>query len=339
MITRRLSILAAVLAASSAQAEPAFEIPPVPCTLLDAGCTPSAVSSVLQTSRSEASPEGLIRTVMGGGATPARRTGGSLPVTLELGPRNLTVTPGTTVLIEIAIGHLNRIVTPFADPVVHTVSNASTQVDGSVVYVATDTEEPVALYIGDGQGSTLALALTLAPRYVPPREVRLTVPGYQGTRTGNAPRAAVEPVAVMPMLANASDRDGDGNGNGNGNGPAYVSDLVEQLRALAQGRMPEGFRIAKGSGGAKLRCAEGLKVRTVERAEGPASDLLKARVANTAAQAITLEHDTCRPDAATATVAAMAAWPRRVLAPGEETEVFLLLVRDAPPHRTSGQPR
>lgn len=44
-----------------------------------------------------------------------RRTGGSLPVTLELGPRNLDVTPGTTVLIEIAIGHLNRIVTPFAD--------------------------------------------------------------------------------------------------------------------------------------------------------------------------------------------------------------------------------
>ncbi|EGV19110.1 TraK domain-containing protein [Thiocapsa marina] len=335
MITRRLSILAAVLAASSAQAEPAFEIPPVPCTLLDAGCTPSAVSSVLQTSRSEASPEGLIRTVMGGGATPARRTGGTLPVTLELGPRNLAVTPGTTVLIEIAIGHLNRIVTPFADPVVHTVSNASTQVDGSVVYVATDTEEPVALYIGDGQGSTLALALTLAPRYVPPREVRLTVPGYRSKRAGNptATRAAVEPVAVMPMLANASDRDGDGNG------PAYVSDLVEQLRALAQGRMPAGFRIAKGAGGTKLRCAEGLKVRSGERAEGPASDLLKARVVNIAAHSITLEHDTCRPDAATATVAAMAAWPRRVLAPGEETEVFLLLARDAPPHRTPGQPR
>ncbi|QVL49496.1 MAG: type-F conjugative transfer system secretin TraK [Thiocapsa sp.] len=331
MITRRIPILAAVLAASSAHADPAFEIPKVPCTLLDAGCTPSAVSSVLQTSRAE--PEGLIRTVMGGGATPARVTGGSLPMTLELGPRNLAVTPGTTVLIEIAIGHLNRIVTPFADPVVHTVSNASTQVDGSVVYVATDTEEPVALYIGDGQGSTLALALTLAPRYVPPREVRLTVPGYQGTRAGNAPRAAVEPVAVMPMLANASDRDGDGNG------PAYVSDLVEQLRALAQGRMPEGFRVAKSAGGAKLQCAEGLKVRSGERAQGPASDLLKARVANTAAHSITLEHDTCRPDAATATVAAMAAWPRRVLAPGEETEVFLLLARDAPPHRTSGQPR
>ncbi|EGV16157.1 TraB/VirB10 family protein [Thiocapsa marina] len=138
MITRRLSILVAVLAASSAQADPTFEIPPVPCTLLDAGCTPSAVSSVLRPSRSEASPEGLIRTVMGGGATPAPRTGGNLPVTLELGPRNLTVTPGTTVLVEIAIGHLNRIVTPFADPVVSTVSNASTQVDGSVIEIPID---------------------------------------------------------------------------------------------------------------------------------------------------------------------------------------------------------
>jgi conjugal transfer pilus assembly protein TraK len=136
MMTRRLSILAAVLAASSAQAAPAFELPLVPCSLLDGACTPSAVSSVLQTSRSEPSSEGVIRTVVDGEAIPARRTGGSLPVALELGPRNLTVTPGTTVLIEIAIGHLNRIAKPFANPVVHTVSGASTQVDGSVVYVA-----------------------------------------------------------------------------------------------------------------------------------------------------------------------------------------------------------
>jgi hypothetical protein len=53
---------------------------------------------------------------------------------------------------------------------------------------------------------------------------------------------------------------------------------------------------------------------------------VKARVTNTAAHAITLEHDTCRPDIAT--VAATGAWPRRVLAPGEETEVVLVLARD-----------
>ena len=50
-------------------------------------------------------------------------------------------------MIEIAIDHLNRIVTPFANPVVRTVAAASTSVDGHVVYVATSTEEPLSLCI------------------------------------------------------------------------------------------------------------------------------------------------------------------------------------------------
>jgi conjugal transfer pilus assembly protein TraK len=86
--------------------------------------------------------------------------------------------------------------------VVHTVSPASTSVNGRVVYVATATEEPVALYIGDGPSSDLALSLTLAPRAIPPREIRLTVPGYRGSGkaiAGTAPEA-VGPQTVLPGL-------------------------------------------------------------------------------------------------------------------------------------------
>ena len=124
---------------------------------------------------------------------------------MELGPRNVTIAPGTTALIEIAIDHLNRIVTPFANPVVRTVSAASTSVDGHVVYVATSTEEPVSLYIGDGQSNDLALSLTLAPRFVPPREIRLTVPGYRGT---GASRVAPDSgkSASMPVAARGGQR-------------------------------------------------------------------------------------------------------------------------------------
>ena len=82
-----------------------------------------------------------------------------------------------------AIDHLNRIVTPFAAPQVRTVSQATTQVDGSAIYVATATEEPVSLFITEAGDTATALSLTLAPRHIPPREVRLVLAGGSLVRT------------------------------------------------------------------------------------------------------------------------------------------------------------
>jgi conjugal transfer pilus assembly protein TraK len=53
-------------------------------------------------------------------------------IVMELGARNVSITSSTTASIEIAIDHLNRLVTPFANRVVRTVSAASTSVDGYV---------------------------------------------------------------------------------------------------------------------------------------------------------------------------------------------------------------
>jgi conjugal transfer pilus assembly protein TraK len=64
---------------------------------------------------------------------------------LELGPKTIAVAPGTTAIVEVAIDHLNRIVTPFASPRVRTVSEATTQVEGNAVYMATPSEDPVSL--------------------------------------------------------------------------------------------------------------------------------------------------------------------------------------------------
>jgi hypothetical protein len=53
---------------------------------------------------------------------------------LELGPKTIAVAPGTTaIVVEVAIDHLNRIVTRFASPQVRTVSEAITQVEGNAV--------------------------------------------------------------------------------------------------------------------------------------------------------------------------------------------------------------
>jgi conjugal transfer pilus assembly protein TraK len=320
------------LALGTAQAAPDADlgavIPRVSCDLLDVRSTAVGPSADL-TGPGEGLPGGgpTIRQV-GGLDLAARRTSsasehrdgflrvglgpsaGQAPsVVMELGPRNVSITPGTTALIEIAIDHLNRLVTPFANPVVRTVSAASTSVDGHVVYVATSTEEPVSLYISDGQSDDLALSLTLAPRYVPPREIRLTVPGYRGKgASGGGPD--VGKSASLPGTA----------GEGNGSIP-YVAALTDLLRAMAQRRLPAGFQV-KGRG-PKAHCAPGLKIIKTQLIQGATAGVLTLGVRNAGTGTVPVNESACDLDQGI--VAAVGAWPLKDLAPGQETEVFLVL--------------
>ncbi len=324
-------LLAAPILAATVQAETAFEVPVVPCSLLDGRCGDASSRSVVNGAWAQPSRGGLIRTLTSGPCRVGERIAARVtPVALELGPRLVSASPGTTVLVEIAIGHLNRIVTPFASPVIHTVSLASTQVEGSVVYVATDSEEPVALYVSEAPGSATALSLTLAPRYVPPREVRLTVPGYSRPNPAASTPKGVS-AGDSPAFANAAASDVAGGAH------PYVAGIVELLRGMAQGRVPPSYEVRKGAGTAKVRCAEGLKLRKTQLTEGPSSSVVTAAVRNGSGRTIGVDQYACDID--NRIVAAVAAWPRKVLAPGEETEVFLVLARGDRTREPAGRPR
>lgn len=334
------------LALGTAQAapepDPGAAIPRVACDLLDVR-TAAAGPRADPDGTGESSPAGAptIRQVGGldlaarrTSSVPERRGGflrvgmgqsaGQVPsVAMELGPRNVSITPGTTALIEIAIDHLNRIVTPFANPVVRTVSTASTSVDGHVVYVATSTEEPVSLYISDGQSNDLALSLTLAPRYVPPREIRLSVPGYRGKGASGAGPDSGKSVSLPGTV-----------GEGNGSTP-YVAALTDLLRAMAQRRLPAGFQV-KGRG-PKAHCAPGLKITKTQLIQGATASVLTLGVRNAGTGTVPANESACDLDQGI--VAAVGAWPLKDLAPGQETEVFLVLQEGAVATDPSGTPR
>ena len=252
---RPMALLALLAAAgpgsAAADPDPGFEsavaTPRVSCDLLDVRTdAPRAATGAAWANPQGGGPairqvggRGNVADSRGGFLTVGLGSGQAIPAAMELGPRTVSVPPGTTALVEIAIDHLNRIVTPFQNPVVHTVSPASTSVDGRVVYVATATEDPVALYIGDGPSSDLALSLTLAPRHVPPREIRLTVPGYRGRGkavTGTGADGAGPPT-VLPGLSSEM-----------GGNQAYVETIADLLRAMAQRRLPAGYRVRKSAG-------------------------------------------------------------------------------------------
>lgn len=324
-----------------AHAEEPFPLPVVPCELLEGGCAgnvaPSPPAAPVRNG-DWAAP--AIRTVSARGASPAgppRAMRANLSrVQMELGPKALTVRPGTTVIVEIAIGHLNRIVTPFENPVVRTASTAPTEVDGSAIYVAPDSEDPVALFILDGQGSETALSLTLAPRYIPPREIRLQVPGYKRGRSGAAQTTVPDGLAgtnsaAETVLANASSYIPDA-----GHQP-YVSGIVNLLRAMAQGSLPAGFTVTKGTGGAKVRCADGLRVRKTQLTQGPIASVVTLAIENRSGKTMQADQYACDLD--NVVVAASGAWPHRALAPGQSTELFLVLAQGSRSADPTGRPR
>jgi conjugal transfer pilus assembly protein TraK len=271
------------LAPLQAAQDPGIELPPVSRAVLVAARS-GEVSAAALRRVSATGPEGK-------GDSSA----------LELGPKTIAVAPGTTAIVEVAIDHLNRIVTPFASPRVRTVSDATTQVEGNAVYVATASEDPVSLYITDANDAESALSLTLAPRRVPPREVRLSLIG-----------------GAMPLPVRRPGVSGRGELD-----QPYVEAVARVFRDLAQNKVPSGYGLRKASRGEHVTCGQyGIKVTRGQVLEGHRLWLITARVKNTGKRHLELEERTCLTGLGDG-IAAVAAWPRVLLAPGESAELYL----------------
>ncbi|MFE8034494.1 TraK domain-containing protein [Thiohalocapsa marina] len=234
---------------------------------------------------------------------------------LELGPRTVSVSPGSNAVLELAVDHLNRIVTPFRRPSVRTVSGVTTEIDGNVLYVATAAETPATLYITDADDARTTIGLTIAPRRVPPREIRLVVPGVQPAQP--KPIRTAEAALTAPLLAETAL-------TGLGREPKpYVEALTDALRALALGEVPPGYQLRRPRATEAVHCAvPGLKPKTEQVLEGGALTLVRVSLRNTGDMPIPIDEGSCRLRS-DRPIAAVAAWPETRLLPGMDTGLLL----------------
>ncbi|MBK1717174.1 TraK domain-containing protein [Thiocystis violacea] len=238
------------------------------------------------------------------------------PTHLEVGPVTVEATIGVNLILEIAIDHLNRILTPFPNPQVRTVSEASTHVDGSALYVATASETPVTLFVSEASDPNQALSLTLAPRRIPPREIRLVL---------TEPLPSASPVAVPSAP-------------GGGAAPDYVTALIEAMRALAREEIPEGYGLREARSQETVTCLQlGLETRRGQVLEGGDLWLVTALARNATDAELEIEEPACRADLDGDTVA-VAAWPQVWLAPGEQVELYVAVRRPTPEERRPARP-
>lgn len=275
---------------------------------------PTSPSAILETGTSTTATDGgdSAGTTQGAGKRTSDRKA-SLDRDTEVKPLTLRVKPGVTEVLPIAKNHLNRIVTPYTTPNVRTTSNAKVEVKGHVVYVASRSEAPITLYIMPAGSEAQALSLALVPRAVPPKEVNLELADARGE--GRARR--LDPGAARAWESSQ----------------AYVKTIEQLLSGLARGQVPSGYGLDDITAAMwQPACTrpEGADLRydfagIGQRVSGGSLIAYVGRVTNVDDEVLELDERWCR----TAGVVASAFWPRIVLEPGQQSEVFVVRRRRA----------
>jgi conjugal transfer pilus assembly protein TraK len=227
----------------------------------------------------------------------------------SVAPQTLQVKPGINELMPIAVGHLNRLVTPFDNPVVTTTSQATTSTKGRIVYVATADETPVTLYITPGDNQDIALSLTLIPKRIPAREIHLSLD-----------------QETYKRLTQWQQRTKDSSGQPANQEQDYITTLKQLFRDLGLQKTPAGFSLRDPSQTEQIQCHQDrVRIRTGQLLEGQELLIFVGVARNTGVIPIEFDERACA--ATQDEVLAVAAWPKVVLRPGESTELYVAVRR------------
>lgn len=233
--------------------------------------------------------------------------------------QEVVVIPGVNTIIPAALNHLNRIVTPFENPIVQTVSSADIKVKENVIYVSTESESPVTMYITPKDDEAVAISLTLAPRKVPPIQANLIL--------GDAVTGAAGATGAPRM--------GGGRYSGQAKkweeGQPYMDSIKGIMRALALGQLPKGYSMGKaGRNDSVPACFQSgitFDFGSAQVVMGHNFKVIVGVARNASREPIMFDETSCTHP----TLAATAVWPRNMLEPGDATEVYVVTrVGEAP---------
>jgi conjugal transfer pilus assembly protein TraK len=213
---------------------------------------------------------------------------------------------GITETVEVARNKLNRIVTPYANPKVLTVDNVETKIDGSAVYVATDMEPPVSLFISDvetGQATSLQL---LPVNLATPVEIRI-----ESDRQPDTNNLASLGLSSEPEKPFRQESD-------------YLSDIKSMMQTLAKQQVPSGFSLdekASEAGVSGLCHNPNLAFSYGQTFVGQDMHIVVLVAENKSFAPRVFEEAFC----ASESVMAVSSWPKIRLNPGDKTEIFVLI--------------
>lgn len=209
----------------------------------------------------------------------------------------ITIRPrqGKTESIKIAKGILNRILTPYPEPKLLTVDNVETRIDGSVVYVASDSDAPINLFISDTESGN-AVSLQLLPTELAmPVEVKIE-------QVNNDISSSKTDTVVHQDYP-------------------YVTEIKNIMKAMALQQIPQGFTLEAVTGEVNSVCHEtGLSFSVGQVLSGQDLKIIVLIAINNGLSNKLFEEAYCANEG----VIAVSAWPKVSLGPGEKTEIYVL---------------
>ena len=298
-----LALLATVLAVGPVWADGELpEIPAVPAQLVQGGgAVQYAQADPEPTPVAPAVAEVPAQVIAAVQARKAQQAQAKAVASSETVP----VAPGKNTVLVVAGNNLNRLVTPFQNPVVNTVSNAKLKVDGSIIYVSLGLEDgPTTLFITEDGEPEPALSVTLMPQQVPPREIRLQLEGGWPVRAGTGNPKAAKWEKNEP----------------------YLEAIGEVIMQVARNELPQGYNLRRPVAmDPRPACKLPVEVEPGQVLEGHNLLVVVSRLTNTSSGSLLVDESACyRPG-----VRAVAVWPKVQLGPRESTELYVVFGRDA----------
>lgn len=232
--------------------------------------------------------------------------GAEMPMTIGSTDNDIMVKPGVNQIVQIAVGHTNRIVTPFAHPQVSSASltggeQGEVTVKDNVVYVSTAKNYPLSMFITEKGNENLSISLTLVPRKIPSREINVSF------RDSNVSmRYASEDAEAWEKSQ------------------PFLSGSNKNLRTIALQGIPAGYNLTnlpKDYALPKCR-VEGFKVdfSQGQLIAGSKLHYVIGKVTNISKETLEFKESGCGDY----DVAAVALYPTNVFEPGESAEIYVI---------------
>ena len=223
-------------------------------------------------------------------------------------PVTLNVSPGQQQPVTLSRLHLNRIVTPFPAPQIRTIDQADIRIEGSVIYLSSQQEEPFVVYITPHDSEAYALSLLVTPLDVPPKEIQLSL-SKQWQQKLNRNRET----------AKRFEEAGD-----------YQYTITEVLSVLVKGQIPEGYELLNNTHKTNIQpCQQdGLTFdfSKGQQVQGHHFNVLIGTAKNHTDKPVIFHERNCQ----SRNTSAVALWPKHTLYPGQRRELFILSTQAEP---------
>jgi conjugal transfer pilus assembly protein TraK len=225
---------------------------------------------------------------------------------IRTGVASMTVRPGETNIFPVALGRVNRIITPFRHAKVSTEAASGIEVRDGVIYLTPGSVGAISMFVTEDGDESVAISLTLVPSGMPPVSLELRLPGDVTSKL------AVRPGADRGEAARFERQH------------PYVDMLRALMRGLALGRVPAGYELheAVPVTVALPRCAGSPVAVDFTRAQyvlGASVEVVVGVVSNPGRVGLDFTESWCGEPG----VLAVALSPTPFIAPGAASEIYI----------------